>query len=229
MASQTQLGPEGLGPSRRLRRRDGMDALLETARGNGSGRQLGARREGQVPAEGAGRAPGAGAAGRCLTASTTARSVTAVRVHRVAHPLTCPPTRTGFRDLCHSSRAAAADRPAQGPGTRSPTGGAAAAPTATLAAVARPARRGRRHIPASVAQGIEHSSPKAGVAGSNPAGGTYASELTWRFPSRKALRPPASLDGVESAARGGMSASPCFGSASACRTMSACHSTLCAP
>jgi hypothetical protein len=28
------------------------------------------------------------------------------------------------------------------------------------------------HIPAFVAQGIEHRSPKAGVAGSNPAGGT---------------------------------------------------------
>lgn len=33
-------------------------------------------------------------------------------------------------------------------------------------------RSGVRRRPALVAQGIEHGSPKAGVAGSNPAGGT---------------------------------------------------------
>jgi hypothetical protein len=37
------------------------------------------------------------------------------------------------------------------------------------------------HIPAFVAQGIEHRSPKAGVAGSNPAGGTRpkAPDRSW--------------------------------------------------
>lgn len=44
-------------------------------------------------------------------------------------------------------------------------------------------RRGLHHIPASVAQGIEHSSPKAGVAGSNPAGGTTYDQADLRIPS----------------------------------------------
>ena len=41
--------------------------------------------------------------------------------------------------------------------------------------------------PASVAQGIEHRSPKAGVAGSNPAGGTERGQSR-RFPPGLALR-----------------------------------------
>lgn len=54
-------------------------------------------------------------------------------------------------------------------------------PSATLSKAAhqQPGRAPtrRRPLPASVAQGIEHRSPKAGVAGSNPAGGTEKKQV----------------------------------------------------
>lgn len=84
---------------------------------------------------------------------------------------------------------------------------ATSAPPATLSAVAQPSlaaplqpcrdpsrmefvrirpnfRHVFRQIPAFVAQGIEHRSPKAGVAGSNPAGGTRSERLRPRSRSK---------------------------------------------